>query len=168
MRYPSKSNTLVTCGAIVCALVIGSALRTSAQAPAPLTKITGPIYTEAQANRGAAVFKEQCAGCHRPNFHEGEGDPSLTGPHFLEAWGLVSLGSMANLIRTTMPPDVPPNTLSVQQVTDIVAYVLYLNYYPAGTKELPPDLDALSKLVLQTPEEHLQMYIDMAAKKNQP
>jgi len=55
-------------------------------------------------------------------------------------------------------PVYAPNSLTVQQSTDIVAYVLWLNAYPTGDKELPADLEALRKITLQTPEEHLRLF----------
>ena len=55
-------------------------------------------------------------------------------------------------------PVYAPNTLTVQQSTDIVAYVLWLNEYPAGDKELPADLDALRKITLQTQAEHFRLF----------
>jgi cytochrome c len=155
-------NGVVAVVAVLWVLVTMSAVRAAAQAQPPTTKVSGAIYTDAQAVRGQQIFKTHCLGCHRENFHSGEGDLSLTGPHFLEQWGLVSLGAMASLIRTTMPSDAP-NTLTLPQATDIVAYVLWLNYYPVGSKELPADQETLNRWTLQTPEEHLQMFISTKA-----
>ena len=141
----------------------GWTLRGQAQATQPSTiKVSNPLFTAAQAVRGEKLFRDQCLGCHRENLHTGEGDMSLTGPHFLEVWGVIPLGAMVRLIRETMPQDAPPNTLTVQQGTDLVAYILWLNNYEEGPKELPADLSTLNRWTLQTPEEHLQMYIKMA------
>ena len=63
------------------------------------------------------------------------------------------------MIRTTMPSDAPPNTITVQQAVDMVAYILWLNYYPVGARELPTDLATLNRWTLQTPDEHLQQFI---------
>jgi mono/diheme cytochrome c family protein len=137
-------------------MVVGS----NAQTPAPETiKVSGALYTDAQALRGEVVFRKYCLGCHRENLHSGEGDLSLTGPFFLDYWGLVSIGGMVNMIRTTMPSDAPPNTITVPQAVDMVAYILWLNYYPVGTRELPTDLATLNRWTLQTPDEHLQQFI---------
>lgn len=141
------------------------ALRGQAQATQPpMIRVSGPLFTAAQAVRGEKLFRVQCLGCHRENLHTGEGDMSLTGPHFLEQWGVIPIGAMVSLIRETMPQDVPPNTLTMQEGTDLVAYILWLNNYQEGPKELPADLATLNRWTLQTPEEHLQMYIKMVAR----
>jgi mono/diheme cytochrome c family protein len=139
------------------------AIRSHAQTVPPSTiKVSGPLFTDAQAIRGEKLFRAQCLGCHRENLHSGEGDMYLTGPHFLERWGIVSLGAMVSLIRETMPADAPPNTLTLQEGADLVAYILWLNYFEPGSKELPADLATLNRWTLQTPEEHLQMFLRMS------
>jgi mono/diheme cytochrome c family protein len=149
--------------AVVWLVCTAWAIRGRAQATQPSQiKVSGPLFTEAQAIRGEKLFHTQCLGCHRENFHSGEGDMFLTGPHFLERWGLVTLGGMVSIIRQTMPESAQPDALTVQEGTDVVAYILWLNYYPVGSKELPADLPTLNRWTLQTPEEHLQMYIRMA------
>jgi mono/diheme cytochrome c family protein len=149
--------------AVVWLVCAAWAVQGQAQATQPsTTKVSGPLFTAAQAIRGERLFKAQCLGCHRENLHSGEGDLSLTGPHFLEQWGVTPLGGMVTLIRDTMPADAPPNTLSVQEGTDLVAYILWLNYYEEGGRELPADLSILNRWTLQTREEHLQMYVDMS------
>ena len=118
----------------------------------------GPVYTEAQAKRGENLVKKHCVLCHREDLLSGEVEMSLSGPHFLEHWGFMSLGDMAHLIQSTMPED-NAEVLTVQEATDIVAFILWQNYYPFGSKELPADLTVLRRLVLQTPEEHLQLFM---------
>ena len=71
--------------------------------------------------------------------------------------GRGAAGHLVDKIKNTMPAD-DPGKLTQQQSTDIVAYVLWLNEYPTGDKELPPDLDALRKITLQTPEEHFRLF----------
>ena len=44
------------------------------------------VYSEAQAKRGEAIYKEQCAACHGDNL-EGSGPmPPLAGKDFLANW----------------------------------------------------------------------------------
>ena len=171
MRAPrvdwTHTTLALTAVWLVCML---SVVRGQAQAQAePETiKVSGALFTDVQARRGEVIFKSYClGGCHRENLHNGEGDLSLTGPHFLEQWGMQPLGFMVNIIRMTMPSDGPPNTLTLQQGVDVVAYVLWLNYYPDGPKELPADQNLLRRWTLQTPEEHLQMFVAIARKQQQ-
>ena len=159
-RQQFKWKSGLTMLAIVWCVSAAWVIHGQAQASPPSTiKVSGQLFTKAQALRGEKIFRTQCAGCHRENLHTGEGDMLLTGPHFLERWGLVTLGDMVTLIRETMPADAPPNTLTLQEGTDLVAYILWLNYFEEGTKELPADLATLNRWRLQTPQEHLQMFI---------
>ena len=115
------------------------------------------LYTEAQAKRGQQAVVKDCATCHGEDLNGGQGNLDLSDELFLYRWGVVSLGQLAGIIQTTMPV-YAPNTLTVQQSTDIVAYVLWLNEYPTGDKELPADLDALRKITLQTQAEHFRLF----------
>ena len=47
-----------------------------------------------------------------------------------------------------MPTD-GPGKLSRQLCTDVVAYLLSANEYPAGAQELEPDLAALEQIVIE-------------------
>jgi mono/diheme cytochrome c family protein len=130
----------------------------AAEQAAPAGKAsTLRLYTDAQAKRGHAAVVQQCVSCHSEDLNGGQGDLDLSNERFLYRWGNVSLGDLANIIQTTMPV-YAPNTLTVQQSTDIVAYVLWLNAYPTGDKELPADVEALRKITLQTPEEHFRLF----------
>ena len=48
-------------------------------------------------------------------------------------------------IKTTMPDD-NPGGLSVQQYTDVVAYIFKINGMPAGTDSLSSDPEALRQI----------------------
>jgi hypothetical protein len=54
---------------------------------------------------------------------------------FLESWSGKPLHTLYDVMRTTMPED-NPGSLSQQQYADLVAYLLELNGFPAGTSEL--------------------------------
>jgi hypothetical protein len=47
-----------------------------------------------------------------------------------------------------MPAD-SPGTMTAQQTSDVSAYVLKLNKYPAGKVELPSDLGALKSIKIE-------------------
>ena len=73
----------------------------------------------------------------REDLSGGEARP-LVGTRFWEAWGEDSLGSLLDLISTTMPRT-EPGSLSQQAYLDIVAYILQKNDYPPGRDELTVD-----------------------------
>lgn len=107
------------------------------------------VYSEPQAVRGEALFQEHCAACHGARL---EGNPAvaLTGPAFRARWedGTHTLDDFYYIIRTLMPYSAP-GSLSRPQYADIVAYILKVNAYPAGDKELEPKAPAMKTLVLQ-------------------
>ena len=94
------------------------------------------VYTAAQATRGGAVYATECSGCHRDGLPE-RAAPAADGGRFMEAWGEDSLKSLFTVIKTTMPQSAP-GSLSDTAYTDIVAYILKENAFPAGAEELTP------------------------------
>ena len=93
------------------------------------------VYTEAQATRGQALFGEKCAKCHGPDLSGGDA-PSLVGSEFGGNWNDLSLGDLADRLRISMPQD-NPQSLSREQVADLVSLILKGNRVPAGTADLP-------------------------------
>ena len=109
--------------------------------------VTGP-FTAEQAANGRAAYQSNCASCHRPDLRgSGEASP-LAGTNFMSTWGDRSARDLFEKIQSSMPPGAE-GTLGEAACLSIVAYVLQLNGYPAGTKELPPDPKVLSSFQLQ-------------------
>jgi mono/diheme cytochrome c family protein len=103
------------------------------------------VFTTAQAERGkAALSQNGCNGCHGAEL-AGDRGPSLKGERFITAWENGSVNRLFTKVRETMPP------LNAEQVTpntkvDIIAYLLAVNGYPAGSSELTVDPAALDGL----------------------
>ena len=95
------------------------------------------IFTEAQATRGAPLFDEQCIVCHGGGIA-----PDLFGSGFNSRWDGSSMGELFSLVQTAMPQQ-QPGSLTSQQYTDIVAYLLHGGGFPAGQDPLQPDIDTL-------------------------
>jgi mono/diheme cytochrome c family protein len=101
------------------------------------------VYTDAQAKRGeSAAESKHCVVCHGDNM-TGDVGPALVGTEFLGNWNQKSLGDLFDLIHKTMPDNMP-GTLSQQDTADLIARLLQLNKLPAGDKEVPTDMTALS------------------------
>lgn len=102
------------------------------------------VFTEAQAERGAEVFANSCAGCHGAELGGGFG-PQLApiGEH----WHDATVGSLFAFVNSAMPFDAP-GSLEPQQYADVIAFVLSANGFPSGTEELAPDRAALDGLVI--------------------
>lgn len=97
-------------------------------------QVTAGVYSAAQAARGAAVYKDQCASCHGEAM-EGTIGPAMTGAAFLEAWSAKPLSELVEKIHKTMPFNLP-GSLSRPQSIDLAAYILSVGKFPAGTAEL--------------------------------
>ncbi|HXS93001.1 MAG TPA: PQQ-binding-like beta-propeller repeat protein [Candidatus Limnocylindrales bacterium] len=92
-------------------------------------------FTAAQADRGEQVYAAKCSTCHGENLSGMEQAPALAGPGFHRTWDSQPLLALANRIKTTMPPSAP-GSLSANQLTDLLAYILKANDIRAGTVAL--------------------------------
>ena len=120
----------------------------AAAAPQAASGIWSGIYTDAQAKRGEGVANKTCVSCHGAELMGGEAGPTLVGLEFLGNWNSLSLGDLFDRIHSTMPADAP-GSLNLQDTGDLIAYVLKLNKYPAGQKELPTDMAALGQVKIE-------------------
>ena len=92
------------------------------------------VYTVAQAQRGLGVFDDVCSECHEAVDWQDEG--------FLERWDNESVYRFWYYIYERMPHG-DPFTLSREQVTDVLTYILQLNGLPPGDQELGTDDDSI-------------------------
>lgn len=103
------------------------------------------VYSNAQAERGAAAYKKLCASCHGDDL-SGQGQtPPLNGPDFLSNWNDQTVDDLFEEIQASMPGD-HPGTLTREQSADIVSFILKSNQFPAGQTDLPSDAAALKQI----------------------
>ena len=123
-------------------------------APAPATARVPaggrPFYTAAQAARGQALYRQQCAACHGAALEGVEMAPSLAGGDFIDRWTGQPLGDLFERIRATMPKG-KPGSLSRAANADITAYILSANQFAAGPADLPADAALLKDISIQSP-----------------
>ena len=103
------------------------------------------VYTQEQAKRGEAAYGERCARCHKADLSSGDAVPPLAGTEFLSMWNMQTVGDLFDRIRTSMPAD-KPGSLSRQQDSDILAYILSVNKFPAGDTELGTQTELLKQI----------------------
>jgi mono/diheme cytochrome c family protein len=103
------------------------------------------VYTEAQAKRGEGLYGQYCASCHGPDLAGGEMAPGLTGGEFTANWNDLSLGDLYERIRISMPQNAP-GSLSRQQNSDILAFILHKMNNPVGTAELSTQTEMLKEI----------------------
>jgi len=101
------------------------------------------VYTPEQAARGEAVYTSRCIGCHEGQNGDG---PQLMGKVFLDRWREDTLEPLFTFVKTSMPGDLPGG-LDERAYVDVTAYILQANSFPAGKKELRPDLIGSIQLI---------------------
>ena len=108
------------------------------------TTVSQGVYSDGQAKRGQAVYKDRCASCHGDTLG-GQIGPPLAGDDFLSDWNRQPLSELFGKIKNTMPQDAP-GKLSAQETADVLAYMLQAGKFPAGRAELRADEDALKQI----------------------
>jgi len=133
-----QSAALAAPSAAAAAQAAPSAAQVAVQpAPAP----PRALYTQAQAERGEAIFATKCVSCHGANL-QGTAAPSVAGNDFLvtaqhNGW---TLEIMRYIVFQQMPRN-SPASLSPPDDAAVMAYLLASNCYPAGSKPFPAQDD---------------------------
>jgi mono/diheme cytochrome c family protein len=106
------------------------------------------VYSLAQAARGETAYVKECARCHGAGLAGADQSPPLVGSAFLGNWNGLPLSDLHSRIKTTMPSD-SVGILDRQLVTDVIAYMLKMNGFPEGARELSVESDSLKAIVIQ-------------------
>jgi len=126
---------------VVLATTPVSAQDSAAAVPAE-RKVSGGVYSAAQASRGENVFKVTCISCHAESDYQGE--------QFQLDWVTKTAFDLFDSIRTLMPDD-DPGILAREEYLDVTAYIFSLNRYPTGESDLPGDDDGLKLIRIDAP-----------------
>jgi S-disulfanyl-L-cysteine oxidoreductase SoxD len=102
-------------------------------------------YTADQAKRGSALYAKECASCHGGELSGGEEAPPLAGDGFLANWNGLTVGDLFERIRKSMPQQ-RPGSLSRQTNADILSFMLQVNQFPAGKKEMETQTEVLKTI----------------------
>lgn len=149
---PRRTGSVL--GLVAAAAVLATALGApdrSAQAAAPRAgaserrTVWDSVYSAAQATRGQTAYGETCSRCHQPSLGGADESPALAGGAFLSNWSGFTLAELQDRIRTTMPRN-DPGIYGRQLVTDVLAYMLQVNGFPAGAADLPVEAEALAEI----------------------
>jgi len=106
-------------------LVVATGLLTGQVVFAQNKTLRDGVYTEAQAKAGQAVFESSCKTCHDMKFYE----------NTLKSWNSQPLVYLWETIMGTMPAD-NPGSMMFEEYTDVLAYILSENGFPAGDAPL--------------------------------
>jgi mono/diheme cytochrome c family protein len=115
---------------------------TSAQTASSGAGLQSGIYLEEQADRGASAFVVICSACH--------GDFDLLAPAFVADWSGRSLRELYLKIKDTMPED-NRGVLTPAGTTEIMAYMLRAQGFPAGAGPLEPNEERLAEILIGAP-----------------
>ena len=132
-------------GAASCVILLSTAvLHAAVQA----RTVWDAVYTAEQATRGEMLYVERCARCHGETLAGIESAPALTGTAFYSNWEGETLDELFERLRSSMPQD-KPGSLTRPQNADILAYILRVGGYPAGTTALEGQPGALSGIAIR-------------------
>lgn len=92
------------------------------------------VYTDAQAERGRALYAQNCSVCHGVDLSGDFETPPLVG-RFMPYWSGSTLNALFEYISTAMPLQ-KPGALGADANIDIVAFILKGNGIPSGSKKL--------------------------------
>lgn len=134
---------LITVAALAlgaCATTSTAALEAAQADPVEREFVANGVFSRGQAFRGERRFQQVCAACHRP----------VEVRRWFRASIYETVADMYSLIATTMPES-DPGSLSASEYTDIVAYILSAQEFPAGPQELSQDRSVLENVFLRIP-----------------
>ncbi len=136
---------------LIIALIAIAAVFHSAVTAQSQRSVLDGVFTEEQAIRGEQLVNSyDCAYCHGGGLVGGNEDvPPLVGSDFTGLWDGRPLSDLHKMVGD-MPPDTS-DKLSAQGRVDVIAFLLWLNWYPAGDYELPPDRAVLDQIQIVLP-----------------
>jgi mono/diheme cytochrome c family protein len=138
---PGMTFALMLASELAVGRPYASALQAAAGAQATDTKaapsVWDSVYSITQADAGKLVYQESCSGCHGTDLSGGHAR-SLRGDVFLRDWSADSLDRLYKRMKTLMPQNAPAS-LRDEDYLNVVAYILQVNEFPAGTKALTAD-----------------------------
>ena len=132
-----------------CCLLLTAFAAAHDQAAAQGRTVWDGVYSEAQAERGRTSYLQTCVACHRDDLRGDGTAPSLVGESFAFLWGDMTVGELFVRTRKLMPPE-RPASLSAQSYSDILAFILQKNEFPAGERDLDADPKALAQILITT------------------
>jgi mono/diheme cytochrome c family protein len=107
--------------------------------------LAAPFFSQAQAQRGADIYQDNCASCHGEHLNDGAFARALKGAAFKRNWNGKSLGVLGQFILSQMPPG-KAGQLTGEQYTDVIAFLISVNGVKAGASDLPADPSAWERL----------------------
>lgn len=138
-----NTSVLIRSFAYASVLILSATLAAPAGAQAGAVRSTKDrIYSAAQAAEGRDIYDGRCKTCHTAISH--------TGAPFRANWDKRTLADLYDYMVEKMPKDAP-GTLSAEEYTQVLAYVLRMNGMPAGADNLSSDRKSLKAIRIDAP-----------------
>lgn len=106
------------------------------------------VFSAEQAARGEATYLDECGRCHSETLFGGDFGPPVVGSAFWDAWKSKTVADLFDRVRTTMPQD-NPGRMSATQTSELLAFLMKSNGFPAGETPLGTDLAALKSIKIE-------------------
>lgn len=94
------------------------------------------VYTQEQADRGEGLYAAQCASCHGDELQGIDVAGPLSGGDFIYNWNGQPLSKLFERIHRDMPDNENRGTLSRETASELLAFILRFNGFPAGRTPL--------------------------------
>jgi mono/diheme cytochrome c family protein len=134
ISQPARKTSLY---ASILAAFLLAAAGAVARAQETARTVADGVYSEAQAERGAAAYDTACVNCHRADLG-GASAPALKEQRFNQTYAGKDLKTLFTKVATTMPRGAP-GSLGESAYLDIVAHLLKENGFGAGSHDLTVD-----------------------------
>jgi len=119
----------------------GGTVAGAGETPSPVQADVPGFFTVAQAQNGREIFTQICGQCHSTT--------EFRGNQFEFDWRRQTAWNFYQTISETMPEDMP-GSLTDEQYVAVIAFVLEMNEYRAGSVDLLPNQQALEAIQLGT------------------
>jgi hypothetical protein len=142
MRHHARSSHCPLLSLVATSLILTactSALPPATPDPQASREDVPGFFSTAQAERGRQSYGESCSECHSLS--------DFRGTDFEWKWRRRTAWDFYQEMAQSMPED-KPGKLSTGTYTDIVAYVLSLNSYEIGSKDLTATEEAMAAIPL--------------------
>ncbi|MDN5205699.1 PQQ-binding-like beta-propeller repeat protein [Fulvivirgaceae bacterium BMA10] len=111
-----------------------------------VTAIEG-VFTDRQVEAGGELYMNACSSCHGKNLRGSESGSPLIGGRFLSKWKDGSAGALFSYTKRTMPLN-NPESYDDETYSELLAFILNANGYPAGKNPLSSKKDELDRITL--------------------
>jgi len=148
-------------GAILVFTYAGEGNDAAPEEPRPISEVRQPIagqvagaagilpqFTAAQAASGKTAYNSTCAVCHGSTLTNGTFGTPLAGEYFKTTWSGRTVRALHDRAQKTMPP-AAPGSLPSDTYANVVAYILEVNGFKAGSTPLHAGAEALDKMVIK-------------------